>query len=270
MLDSTAAKIIQYYWKDLCDGKTSIICHGLEISAAEYSEAISCLSVLNPFPLNGFFDRQNNNISETNFLIPDIIVSQSDDDYKIIINDSFIPNYEISDYYLKAYNAEKNPELKAYYEEKYTRAKNLIYIITKRHEIAENISSCAIRVQKDFLLNKGDLKPFSIKQLSNLSKISYSIVARYVSHTFIQAPIGCIKFKSLFTSNTGKISSLENQDELLTNILSLIKNEDKANHLSDESISMLLNEQGIIASRKKVQKKREEHAIPNSFQRAIK
>lgn len=108
--------IIAHHLEDLADGNIGKISRLLHISTAQVRKCALLISTLNPRPARGFGTR------DTEYIVPDIIV-RKEEKWEIILNDSWIGNYQICDYYLRMMEETQDKELKRYFQEKAQRVR---------------------------------------------------------------------------------------------------------------------------------------------------
>lgn len=194
------------------------------------------------------------NSEEENINIyPDIIIKYKNKKWEVIINK--ITTFQINKKYKNLLKIPLNSEEKKTVKNFLHKATFLKTTIEKRKDTLEKVAFFLIKFQKNFLLEKKELKPFTISKASSFFNIKISTLSRAISNKYIKAPCGFLKLKDLFSheiKGEKKISS----KELKKILLLLIKKEDKKNPLSDEKISKILAKKGILCSRRTVTKYR--------------
>lgn len=251
-------QIIKKYLKDIASGKVCSISRDLEISTAQVRKYISIIGTLNPRPLGGFREEK------MNYIIPDIIASYQDKEWSIELNDNWIGNYGLCDYYISMMQNTIDRDLFTYFENKLKRAQFVINCIEQRRKTILGISNAIIDYQEEFFL-KGKLpKPMTMGDIAEKINIHTSTVSRGIKGKYLQYPRGTVLLKNLFAGN---VSNNKSSIEIKKILKEIIKHEDKKKPYSDEKIVHILKEKNILISRRAVAKYREELMIPGSYNR---
>ena len=256
---SWTLKVLQ----ELADGKISVISRALKLSTAEVRKCIDQIAKLNPRPLGEFGGKRND------YVVPDIIFRKDDGKWEIELNDGWVEDYHINDYYLKMMKESTDAQLGAYFQKKLERIRFVMNSIAQRRRTILQISEQILNVQEHFLDGTGFLKPMTMTDVAESLGIHTSTVSRAIKGKYIQYPCGTILMKHLFTAS---VSAAEGSDAVGTMQIKelmkeLIRNEDKNKPYSDQKLSSLLKERGIEISRRAVAKYREELGIRGSFDR---
>ena len=250
---SWTLKVLQ----ELADGKISVISRALKL------KCIDQIAKLNPRPLGEFGGKRND------YVVPDIIFRKDDGKWEIELNDGWVEDYHINDYYLKMMKESTDAQLGAYFQKKLERIRFVMNSIAQRRRTILQISEQILNVQEHFLDGTGFLKPMTMTDVAESLGIHTSTVSRAIKGKYIQYPCGTILMKHLFTAS---VSATEGSDAVGTMQIKelmkeLIRNEDKNKPYSDQKLSSLLKERGIEISRRAVAKYREEIGIRGSFDR---
>ena len=120
--------IILDHLDDIALGHISTISRKLKLSTAEVRKNIAVIRNLNSKPLQGF------STARTEYITPDIIVTYQEDQWDIRLNDDWVGNYSLNDYYVKMLRDAKDPELKDYFQKKYERCRFIIASIEQRSQ----------------------------------------------------------------------------------------------------------------------------------------
>ena len=234
---SWTLKVLQ----ELADGKISVISRALKLSTAEVRKCIDQIAKLNPRPLGEFGGKRND------YVVPDIIFRKDDGKWEIELNDGWVEDYHINDYYLKMMKESTDAQLGAYFQKKLERIRFVMNSIAQRRRTILQISEQILNVQEHFLDGTGFLKPMTMTDVAESLGIHTSTVSRAIKGKYIQYPCGTILMKHLFTAS---VSATEGSDAVGTMQIKelmkeLIRNEDKNKPYSDQKLSSLLKERGI-------------------------
>ena len=254
-------KIVDGYLEEAAAGKISQISRSLKITTAQVRKCISQIAHLTPRPLAGF------GTEKTSYVVPDIIFRKEHGRWYGELNDSWVEDYHINDYYLKMMRESTDEELTIYFKKKLERVRFLMAGIQQRRKTILKIANLIIEKQQPFLEKSGPLKPLTMSEAADILGIHPSTVSRAVKSKYVQYPGGSIFMKNFFTVSSG--SSDVSSMEIRQRIKEIIEGEDKAKPVSDKKIAELLEKDGIHVSRRLVAKCREEMMIKGSFERKI-
>ena len=158
MEDSDEWKIVDGYLEEVAEGKISVISRELKLPTAKVRRCIENIGGLNPRPLTGF------NTEKTSYVVPDIILKKEGGVWSGDLNDSWVQDYRINDYYLQMMKESKEEELVNYFRTRLERVRFIMNSIEQRRQTMMGIVNLIIEKQADFLDGKGPLKPMTMRQ----------------------------------------------------------------------------------------------------------
>ena len=254
-------KMIEEHLEHVAAGNIGAISRELHISTAQVRKYISIISTLSPRPASGFGE------NKTEYIIPDIIV-RKEGEWEIEINDAWIGDYRLSDYYVKMMRETKDPELKEYFEQKMMKVRLILSNIEQRRKTMIDMMKIILELQKDFFEGKSGLKPMTMSEVAECMGIHVSTVSRAVKGKYLQYPRGILPIRKLFTKKVLKESHEDlGAEGIRQKIADLIERENKEKPYSDQAIKELLEQEGVCVSRRVVAKYRDELGIKGSFLR---
>jgi len=282
--DVRIEKIIKNNLQDLARKSYLKIAKDLQISVSDVQSLADVIKKsFDPKPGRGVGD-----LKEVKYILPDLIIMRKiGGGYRVILNDSYLPQIELSPCYktiLEAGNNilpydkgkllkkgsvsdHKTKDTKKYVEEKLNSAKWLIKGIEQRKKTIYRIAEALVEYQKDFL-DKGILfiKPLTLREVADRLDIHESTVSRAIHNKIVQTPRGLLKMKFLFSKGVDKKSGeTVSTDKVKKLIKKYINNENCLKPWSDQKLADLLSEnEGINISRRTVTKYREILKIPSS------
>jgi RNA polymerase sigma-54 factor len=264
--DSRAYRILRDYYTELLNGKISVITRGMKVTTAEVRKCIEEIAELNPHPLQGF------DIGESHYIEPDIIAEREHGVWTVRLNDDWVEDYGISDYYVSMMQTTKDPELLEYFGKKLERARLLISNIAQRRKTIERVVRQILKSQPGFFEGHGPLLPMTMSELAEQLEISPSTVSRALRGKYLQFPGGTVLLKDLFSVSVSRVQGREGEINISASMIQqrmkeLIQTEDRTHPLSDQAIAERLKAEGIRISRRAVAKYREELGIRSSFER---
>lgn len=218
------------------------------------------LSMLNPKPLTG-------GSRETQYIVPDILVVREDGTWKAKLNDRWMGDYHLNDYYLRMIGEVRDGELKEYFAEKLKRARYVLDCVEQRRETILKIVYAILDYQSDYFLKNAPLKPMTQEDIAELLHLHATTVSRAVRGKYLQYQ-RTVLLKDLFCGSVSREETATSEG-IKDRIRTLIQEEDKGSPLSDAGLQKRLSEEGIAVSRRTVAKYREQMGIPNSRTRGI-
>lgn len=261
--DENLERIIRVHLKDASQGKISEITRDLQISSVQARKYIAFIGTLNPKPLSGFWSGSNA------YVIPDILFTRKGDEWDITLNDNWIGNYHLNEYYLKMICESHDEEIQNYFKEKLERARFILNSIEQRRNTILSISRAVLEWQSMFFKEQKELVPMTMTDVAEKLGIHASTVSRAVNGKYIQYPGGCVLMKELFLASASGDSKESGVTavQIKKMMKEYIDSEDKQNPYSDQILMNLLNEKGISVSRRVIAKYRNEMGIQGRFQR---
>ncbi|MFK7952925.1 MAG: RNA polymerase factor sigma-54 [Ekhidna sp.] len=231
-------------------------------------EAIYLITKLNPKP-GGSGDE----MSRTQFIIPDFILVNNNDKLELSLNSRNAPQLKVSRSYsdmLQAYDKsdKKDKKLKetvSFIKQKLDSAKWFIDAIQQRQNTLLNTMQAIINFQYDYFLegDESKLKPMILKDIADKIQMDISTVSRVASSKSVQTDFGLFPLKYFFSEGIATESGEDvSSREVKNKLKGLIDNEDKAKPLSDEKLEKGLKEFGYTIARRTVAKYREQLNIP--------
>lgn len=255
--------IVENHLNDIAETRYRKLAGLYDVSLQEVQTAVDYIRTLNPRPVSHF------HIEMTSYIIPDVLVERVEDEYIIIVNDSFLPSLSINSFYKKMIQNKQTDTTHHFLKDKFNEATLLLKGIDQRNLTLYKVVEAIIEQQPDFFkFGLKGLKPMKLKDISEKLNLHESTISRATSNKFIQTSHGIFKIKNFFTRGTR--SSNQQVDTTLTikeKIKNLIHQENQKSPYSDQKITILLEETGIKISRRTVAKYREELGIPGSAKR---
>ena len=239
------------------------------LSKEQVKDAMELISHLNPKPGNGY---ASGGIMKNETVIPDFFYDNETD--QLTLNNREIPTLKVSKEYLNmledfkgnAKNRTKSiKESIQFTKQKLDRAQKFIDAIRQRENTLLMVMRSIIDFQKDFFKeeNEANIKPLTMREVSEKASYDISTVSRVVSSKYIQTNSGIYSLKEFFSVRfIGDSGEDISSRKIKTVIREIIENEDKMKPLSDSEISKKLAERGMNVARRTVAKYREQMSIP--------
>ena len=248
----------------LAKNDINILSRKTRIKKSELIKMIKNIKSLNPKPANIFEYQPNISV------VPDIILNQNKDNFKLELNKSQIPKFNFNK---KLYQIIKKKKLLQREKESLSNwvksAKLLLDAIRNREVTLEKVTKEIIKYQKNFF-KKGInyFYPLTQKKIAEKTGFHESTISRCTTNKYIQTPKGIYELKYFFSKgiNSKDKTKLLSNKLIKNKILRLIKEENK-NIMSDKHIVFKLKKNGISIARRTVSKYRKLMNIPSSFKR---
>jgi RNA polymerase sigma-54 factor len=202
---------------------------------------------------------------------PDLRVQETDTGWSIELNNSTLPNVNISkDYAKDLINKVKNKDDREFIREKITEAKWLENAISKRNETMLKVGSEIIKRQTEFL-EKGAqyIQPMILNDIAEAVGMHESTISRVTTGSLIQTPRGTLELKAFFSVGVhqGTDADPTSAASIRYRIKKLIQDEDPNAPISDDLIVEILSNANVKIARRTVAKYRKLERIPSSFTR---
>ncbi|MDO4268727.1 MAG: RNA polymerase factor sigma-54 [Eubacteriales bacterium] len=263
VVDEKLFRLLREFLTELMNGQIGVISRKLGVSTVQVKEYLRLIGSLNPRPV---MDIQKD---ETEYVVPDIIVTRHGSQWDVSINDGWMGEYRFNDYYIHMMEQSKDPELQAYFKERLERARFVINCVEQRRRTIIRIVEEILKLQADYFEGTGDLKPMQQEDIAGRLGIHVSTVSRAIKGKYIQYRQS-IPLKALFSvalSEGGDGEGGVSPEEIRRRIRAMIAEEEKP--LSDQKLAEQLLAEGISVSRRAVAKYRIQMNIPDSRQRGM-
>jgi RNA polymerase sigma-54 factor len=258
--DPLLIKIVENHLEDIAKKNYTLIVRSLKEPKEQVEALIKKILRLNPKPGRNFGP------TETQRVIPDIIIKEKDDEeLDIAINNEDIPDLGINKAYRdmirKAY---ADPKTKEFLSEKLACAMELLRAISKRQATLRKIVEAVVEIQNQAVREGlSYLKPLTFKEVAQLVDMHESTVCRAVMNKYVYTPQGIVALKDFFPSSLQDASGQSvSSSHIKGAIKEIIDREDKKHPLSDMRIAKILKqEKNLKVARRTVAKYREELKI---------
>ena len=250
-----ATHIIQDYLPLLEKKKLDSIARHLKVSSESVQSAARVIAHLDPKPGRTFYSEESVAVT------PDASVYYEEDEkLQIETHEEDIPELRISLYYRRLLkNGKLDDTSRRFIKEKIQAAMEFIKALSQRGSTLRRITEEIVTAQTSFF-EKGfsELKPLRLKDISARLGIHESTVSRAIQGKYLSTPQGTLPYKSFFSSKLERVEGgAESQKSMMEKIRELIRSEDPRHPLSDQTITRILQKQGIKIARRTVAKYRE-------------
>ena len=193
---------------------------------------------------------------------------------QLSLNNKEIPTLKVSKEYIdmledfKGNEKNRTKSIKEsiqFTKQKLDRAKRFIDAIEQRQHTLLLVMRTIIDFQKEFFKeeDESNLKPLTMREVSEKADCDISTVSRVVSSKYIQTNSGIYSLKEFFSAGFIAENGEDVSSRKIKVILKeIIDAEDKSKPLSDGALSKALAEKGMNVARRTVAKYREQMSIP--------
>lgn len=268
-LVDNAITIVEEALEDFKSRQIDKIIKKTGLNKTQVKDAITLISHLSPKPANGY---ASGGLMKNESVVPDFYYDNETDE--LSLNNRDIPTLKVSQEYLNmledfkgnSKNRTKNiKESIQFTKQKLERAKKFIEAVKQRENTLLSVMRTIINFQFDFFKDEDDvnLKPLTMRQVSEKAGCDISTVSRVVSSKYIQTNSGIYSLKEFFSVRfIDKSGDDVSSRKVKVIIKEVIDAEDKTKPLSDGAISRILAERGMNVARRTIAKYREQLSIP--------
>ncbi len=266
-----ALEIISDYFEEFSRKHYDKIMRQLNISQDELRDIIDEIVSLNPKPGNTLGDSIEVAMSN---ITPDFIVESYNGEISMYLNNRNIPELKINHDFsemLQGYAQNKESmssdakQAVLFMKQKVDSAKWFIDAVRQRQNTLQRTMEAIVNFQYDFFITEDEtmLKPMILKDIAEKTGFDISTISRVSSSKYVQTNGGVYPLKFFFSeamqTEAGEDISSREVKFLLKEC---IENENPSKPLTDEQLTLLLNDKGYIIARRTVAKYREQLNIP--------
>lgn len=258
--EKMAKEILERHLDDFSKGRYEKICRKMGKSQAQVLEAGEVIRSLNPKPLGG------GKLSvRTRYLSADLALVMYGDSYDIVLNQTYLPEIQISRPYVDMLDSDVDEQTKQYIRERYEKARWLQDCVRKRQRTLLKIAEFIFKNETDFLVvGPPGIRPLTLKEAADELKLSSSTVSRAVRGKYIQTRWGIYPLRYFFGGGIRTEEGAVSAAQIRAVIGRIIEKENKRHPLSDSKLEMLLKDRGMSVSRRTIAAYRERFGIPSS------
>ncbi|MEO0340897.1 MAG: RNA polymerase factor sigma-54, partial [Bacteroidota bacterium] len=271
-----AIKIISRYFDAFSKKHFDKLIRQLDISEAGLKAAMDVILTLNPKPASGYSSGNASRINQ--YIIPDFIIENKDDELVLRLNARNAPELSISDHFREMLQSQNKRKAKSslnkqqkealqFAKQKVESARWFIDAIKQRHETLYKSMYAILQYQYDYF-QTGDerrIRPMILQDIADITGLDVSTVSRVANSKFVQTEYGTRSLKSFFSESLQNAEGEEVSTLEVKNILAeIISNENKRKPLSDQKLMGLLKEKGYNVARRTIAKYRDQLNIPKA------
>lgn len=230
---------------------------GTTVEAVREAERV--IAALEPHPGRAFQPAE-----PTAYIRPDVFVAELEGEWKVILNDYYLPRVSVNGYYLRLLKDSGEKETRDYLRQKLRQAKWLLNSLERRGGTLRRCAEAALESQKPFFTGEtGALAPMTLSDLAERLELHPSTVSRAIRGKYLQCRRGTYPLRYFFSRPVGQTSRQAVKQALLV----LIREEDRRKPYSDQALCRLLADRGVPVARRTVTKYRLELGLGSSAAR---
>ena len=255
--------LIENYLERLEDRFLPKVASELKIDLEEVLDALKTIRNLCPKPGLLFSSER------VDYVVPDLVVVQTEKGYDVVLNDDGVPSLRISPYYHNLLKTTKEGQTKEYLEDKYRSALWLIKSIDQRRQTIYKVGKSIVKLQKNFLDDGlSYLEPMVLKDVAKDIEMHESTVSRITTNKYIDTPQGVFELKFFFHSGIKSYMGNTMSSIRVKNMIKEIINEEDGSYpLTDDQMVEALMRKNAKIARRTITKYRKELNIPPASKR---
>jgi RNA polymerase sigma-54 factor len=248
---------------------------GFTLDLDEAEGVFEIIRSLDPFP-GRVFDNE-----PESWVVPDVIVKKTEDDYSVVINEEEIPVVGIAPFFLEldgkdSGGAGDSKGARDFAHESVKEAQWFIHTLSRRNLTILKLARALVVFQRDFFTHgPSRIAPLRMKDIAEEIGMHEATVSRAANGKYLQCEWGIFELKYFFSNQVGSSPSGASPSEATGNRFSKqgVKEtireiiEGSKETLSDQKITEQLALRGINIARRTVAKYRGELTIGSSFDR---
>ncbi|NOV04812.1 RNA polymerase factor sigma-54 [Paenibacillus planticolens] len=262
--DSLISHLIQFELQPIANGKIKSLAKKYAVEPSAIQGAIDRIKDLNPKP-GAMFGHD-----KPQYVIPDLFLRNHNGSFEIYLENDFLPRVRLNPHYSDLLLEKQQPkDVKHFLRKKRQEARWIMQCLDYRKSTLLKIAAAIFDKQTEFCkYGPSHIQPISMRIIAEELNIHDSTVSRAVNHKYIMTPWGFYELKHFFSSalkqtDGESVSALTAKER----IKEIICSDDKRAPISDLKISEILQQEGIIISRRTITKYREQMNILSTAQR---
>lgn len=235
----------------------------LKIDQGELEEVIGLLRSLQPRPGSAY------SAATPDYIVPDVFVRKFKGQWVVSLNAQVTPSLQINQFYADMLGQVKNETDSNYFKSNLQQARWLIRSVESRNSTLLSVAKAIVDRQSAFMqYGEQAMRPLVLRDIAEELEMHESTVSRVTTNKYMHTPRGVFEFKYFFSSQVDTDTGSSCSSTAIRAMLKkLIAEENPVSPLSDNQLTLLLNQQGINVARRTVAKYREAMSLPPSHER---
>ncbi len=257
-----ALAICEGYLDLLAAEQYGALARKLGVSQSQVKEAAQVIRGLDPDPAGSLAPAP----AVVEYVRPDAWVAEIDGELKVFVNQWDLPQFHLSDQYLRLAKAGQEEETAVYLRQKIQQARWVLQCVQRRQETLEKCLKALVAAQEGYFLGRQEAPgPLLRRELAEKLAVHPSTVTRTLGHKYIQCRQGLFSTAYFFGRRTGP--GEQSAQQVKARIARAVREEDPAHPLSDQALTELLAGEGMVLARRTVAKYRQAMGVPAKHRR---
>ena len=206
------------------------ICRELGLTMEEVRAAEKVISGLDPHPGRAFQPAE-----PTVYVRPDVFIVELDGELRAVLNEYYLPQISVSDYYVRLLRESDEPETRDYLRQKLQQAKWLLNSLERRGGTLRRCADAILEAQRPFFTGQTTaLAPMSLSTLADTLGLHPSTISRAVRGKYLQCRQGTYPLRYFFSRAVTEQGP--SRQAVQQKLLALLASEDPCHPLSDQRL----------------------------------
>jgi len=258
-----AKMIVTRYLTQLGNADFAQILRRSKLKEDGLREVLELIRTLDPNP--GLSVGEDN----TEYVVPDVYVSKKSDRWVVELNPDIAPKIRINNDYASLIKRADNSSDNTYLRDNLQEARWFLKSLQSRNETLMKVATKIVQHQRNFLeYGEEAMKPLVLHEIAEAVEMHESTISRVTTQKYMHTPRGIFELKYFFSSHVSTAAGGECSSTAIRALIKkLVAAENPRKPLSDNKITLLLEEQGIKVARRTIAKYRDTLFIPPSNER---
>ena len=255
--------ILSRHINQLGSGDFSQILRRTRLKEPQLKEVLALIQTLDPNP-------GRNAVPEAiEYVVPDVFVSKKNGRWLVELNPDIAPKLRINSHYASLIKRADSSADNTFLRDNLQEARWFLKSLHSRNETLMKVATKIVERQRNFLeYGPEAMKPLVLHDIAELVEMHESTISRVTTQKYMHTPRGIFELKYFFSSHVATTSGGECSSTAIRALIKkLVAAENPRKPLSDNKITLLLEEQGIKVARRTIAKYRDTLFIPPSNER---
>lgn len=233
------------------------------LSEADIEGVMQLLRRLNPTPGDTLAS------DDIEYIVPDVFVRKDGQRWRVELNPDIAPRLRINSHYASLIRRADSSSDNTFLRNNLQEARWFLKSLRSRNETLIRVAGKIVEHQQGFL-ERGEeaMKPLILHDIAEVLDLHESTISRATTRKYMHTPRGVFELKYFFSSHVTNADGDEHSATAIRALIrKLVSSEDPRRPLSDNRITDLLAEQGVVVARRTVAKYRESLGIAGSSER---
>ena len=258
-----ARVLINRHIGQLGSGDYAQILRRTRLKEEELKAVLALVQTLDPYPGESIGE------DTTEYIVPDVFVSKRNGRWMVELNPDIAPRLRINNEYASLIKRADASSDNTFLRDNLQEARWFLKSLQSRNETLMKVASKIVERQRNFLeYGEEAMKPLVLHDIAEEVEMHESTISRVTTRKYMHTPRGIFELKYFFSSHVATTSGGECSSTAIRALIrKLVAAENPRKPLSDNKITLLLEEQGIQVARRTVAKYRDTLFIPPSNER---